>query len=860
MLYKLDELRALTEATKPTILCITETWFNSTVDDELIQVRGYISFRCDRNELSSSKKRGGGVIVYVSKNSIPFHVDIPSDVRCPSGIESTVIGFSDAGLSFLFCAYIPPNLSSEVFAAIQEYITAVFDYLLESFPNAQIYLCGDLNQYNYSFMSRNFDLVNVVNFPTLGNNNLDKFFCDSNLADKFSAFPAPPLGFATHLHKIVFVSKDDHLCKTNDSCSKVYDLRKSNVDAFCRNVACINWSAIQDASSVHDAIEYFYDHFSQAMSAIPVSFVKLSSKTKPWVTPVLLDLINKRWQAYRQKNFILYNHYKVKVKREIMKSKRIWSNRMCTTVKGVWSVVREIRNKNVCSSASQIVSLFPNALDAVESLNAMFSSSFVDSSSTMSLDCSVNPVICDSDVVLKILRDLRTDKASGSDNIPPTLLKATAHDICAPLCHIFNLSFAHACVPDVWKIADICPIPKVLPVNKAQLRPISLLPILSKLLEKVVLKFYRESLLDHYDKDQFSYRPLSSTVCSLITIQDHVLKFLDDCDVAGVRIITFDMSRAFDCVPHNLLLQRLCELKFPFYESFVNWISSYLTNRKQRVRLFQTTSTLTDVTSGVPQGSVLGPYLFALYMSSYHSCGQYTRVVKYADDVTIIVPVFKRDVNDLVHVLSEVQHFMLWCANNGMKINNSKTKCMNIHFGLQSLTVVPDIQNVTVLKILGVFFNNKLTWSEHFDFICSKVSRRLYVLRVLKSLFSHDELVHVFYSIIRSLMEYACPVFLNPGSVLENKFLSVCKRAYRIIHGSNVYNCGKCDLLNIAMRRKVLTLRLFTDALKHHNHSLHSLLPKPSYRSQRLLLPHVRCSRRLKAFVIAGAVFYNEQF
>jgi hypothetical protein len=373
------------------------------------------------------------------------------------------------------------------------------------------------------------------------------------------------------------------------------------------------------------------------------------------------------------------------------------------------------------------------------------------------------------------------------------------------------------------------------------------------------LQFFRESLLKCYDADQFAYRPLSSTVCALVSIQDSTLKFLDDSDVAGVRIITFDMSRAFDCVPHDVLLSCLSKFDFPFYKSFVNWISNYLTDRKQRVRLFQTTSSLTDITSGVPQGSILGPYLFALFMSSYHSCSHHVQVVKYADDVTIIIPVFKSDVDDLSCTSSEIQHFKLWCSNNGMHINNNKTRSMNVHFGLRLLSDIPDMQNVTVIKILGVFLNCKLTWSEHFDHICSKISKRLYVLRVLKSVFSHDELVIVFYSIIRSLIEYACPVFLNPGSSLDNKFFVLCKRAYRIIHGTNTYDCQKCDMLNFVTRRKELTLRLFTEAFMNTNHSLHKLLPRQSSHSRRIILPHVRCTRRCNAFVIAGTIMYNEK-
>ena len=137
-------------------------------------------------------------------------------------------------------------------------------------------------------------------------------------------------------------------------------------------------------------------------------------------------------------------------------------------------------------------------------------------------------------------------------------------------------------------------------------------------------------------------------------------------------------------------------------------------------------------------------------------------------------------------------------------------------------------------------------------YTCGKASRRLYVLRVLKPLFNHDLLVNVFHSIIRSLLEYACPVFLNPGTVFDLKLTSLCKRAFQIIHGRECSHCNDCELMNVQARRRLLSMRLFTQALDNSDHSLHSLLPMRSNTSHgtRLLLPHVRCERRLKAFTL----------
>ena len=155
---------------------------------------------------------------------------------------------------------------------------------------------------------------------------------------------------------------------------------------------------------------------------------------------------------------------------------------------------------------------------------------------------------------MSLLKNLRTDKACGSDGIPPRLLKNAANYICRPLSCIFNLSFDTSSIPDIWKLADVSPIPKCTPVKKEQLRPISLLPVLAKLSERAILYRYREHLLRCYDKEQFSYSSFSSTVCTLVTIQDSAVQLLDNCDVAGVHVITLDMSRAFDSVPHDLIL------------------------------------------------------------------------------------------------------------------------------------------------------------------------------------------------------------------------------------------------------------------------------------------------------------------
>ena len=167
------------------------------------------------------------------------------------------------------------------------------------------------------------------------------------------------------------------------------------------------------------------------------------------------------------------------------------------------------------------------------------------------------------------------------------------------------------------------------------------------------------------------------------------------------------------------------------------------------------------------------------------------------------------------------------------------------------------MNNVSTLKILGLIFNDKLTWSNHFDFLICTLSRRLHVLRTLKPLLTHGELVNIFNSIIRSVLDYACQVFLNPGQCLDLRLSKVCKRAFYIIHGRDTRFCNDCDMLSMCERRRELSMKLFNHARCIPNHVLHCLIPKASERSDRLILPHVRSARRAKSFVFYCSARYN---
>ena len=157
--------------------------------------------------------------------------------------------------------------------------------------------------------------------------------------------------------------------------------------------------------------------------------------------------------------------------------------------------------------------------------------------------------------------------------------------------------------------------------------------------------------------------------------------------------------------------------------------------------------------------------------------------------------------------------------------------------------------------MLGLFFNSKLTWRDHFRHEICKASRRLYVLCILKSVLSHDQLIPVFNSLIYSLLDYASPVFLNAGSVLDSQLTALCKRAFRIIHGSFCRNCPHCSLPDVETRRKDLVTPWTVYSV--YCTCTHSLLPQLSHRSNRLILPRAKTTRRITSFIFSCSEIYN---
>ena len=276
-------------------------------------------------------------------------------------------------------------------------------------------------------------------------------------------------------------------------------------------------------------------------------------------------------------------------------------------------------------------------------------------------------------LLLQLLLNLSSDSASGPDVISSRMLKSTASSIAYPLSHIFNLSLQSGILPSDWKHSHIVSIPKTKSPSSSpsDYRPISLLPIISKVLQRQVYNFifdfcYRHNVISN---SQFGFRTGFSTVSALLSFTHHCFSLLDSRN--SVCSIFFDLRKAFDSVPHKLLLDTLSSTGLP--PLLIYWLRNYLSNRLQRVVINGQSSRHSLVLSGVPQGSIFGPLLFILYINGLSNIplSPTAKLILYADDILLYIPC--NSASDISAIQHNIDLISSWFS-----ANSSKTKYMFI--------------------------------------------------------------------------------------------------------------------------------------------------------------------------------------
>jgi hypothetical protein len=331
-----------------------------------------------------------------------------------------------------------------------------------------------------------------------------------------------------------------------------------------------------------------------------------------------------------------------------------------------------------------------------------------------------------------------------------------------------------------------------------------------------------------------------------VSLHDSITRSLENPTIGGVQITSYDYSKAFDTLKHDIIIRKVLEKKFP--TGFVLWLNNYLQNRSQQVRIGNSLSNIVNVTSGVPQGSIIGPCLFNVVISDLKlSTYSTSLLMKFADDTTHLSQLTKGSENK--HILAEHILITQWSETTELKLNAAKSKTLNIiTSSTVSGTQLPGIPVVNELKLLGITLSSDASWNHHIDNIVSLSSRRLYALRVIKPFVDHATLIHMYSSTVRSLLEYCSPLFVGINEQQSTKLNKLQRRAHAIICGQN---CVSECLPSLDVRRKCAAKKLVLLALQE-NHVLHNLLPRisKSHRNGvRFLNDACKTNRRLNSCI-----------
>jgi hypothetical protein len=388
--------------------------------------------------------------------------------------------------------------------------------------------------------------------------------------------------------------------------------------------------------------------------------------------------------------------------------------------------------------------------------------------------------------VLQIIDKMKPKTSCGHDNISVKLIKQTSLAIITPLTYIINLSLGNGSVPENMKFAKVLPIFKN--GDKDQIknyRPISLLPSFSKILEKVIhrrlFKFLTNNNL--LFASQYGFRKNYSTELGILEFQNRIITHIRNKN--SCLGLFLDLSKAFDSLQHNILLSKLEH--YGIRGIALNWFRSYLSNRSQSVNFLNASSQSLKIDCGVPQGSVLGPLLFLIYVNDLPNCSTSGEFIIYADDTNIIFT-HKDKAKLLENINKEISHIANWFNCNKLSINTDKTNFMlfkdNNMNECSALAVKINgctINRTNKVKFLGVEIQSDLSWNAHCNTKANKMSQSLAVLSKVKHLLPKSAMLSIYHSLIESHINYS---ILSWGKTCQrqiNRVRTIQKRAVRII-------------------------------------------------------------------------------
>ena len=614
--------------------------------------------------------------------------------------------------------------------------------------NKEVVLMGDLNVNllskghlvsAWSLITEEFCLSQLISEPTrvcaTTESLLDVIYStNSNL---FTTTGTLSLSNSDHL--MVYGERTE-VVKVFHKYSQVRCFKNSDVESFCADLSRVPWDTMDVFTSVDDKWDCWRSLFLSVVNDhFPIRSVRLRRTSLKWITPRITQLMRARnyfHTKFRRTGLLCdWNKYK-SLKKMVVKELRRAKMEYFADIgrlssgnsgKGWSSLSKAVKPK--CRGHIGCIRTdagdFNSADDIVALLNDHFSALFRSlplpsiNQPEFTSACTFHFAPVSADIVFEALNSLVISKATGPDGLSARILKMAAAAIAGSLTRLFNVSLTTGDFPMDWKKANVYPVFKSGdPCLRTNYRPISVLSIIAKVFETVVHQQVTSYFISNnlFAKAQSGFRSGHSTQDVLLRVTEDWKLALDDDNLVGIMFI--DLSKAFDSIDHSLLIAKLSA--YGFDKISLQWFSAYLSNRQQRVVLDHVYSDWATVMRGVPQGSVLGPLLFIIYMNDLPAVLQHSHMNLFADDIALYVMHSDPDILQ-TYLNHDLRLVFQWVASNGFKVNVSKSQSLLLasrhrRDELSSLQIFLDgnlIRPNSCVKYLGVLVDSDLAWTNH---------------------------------------------------------------------------------------------------------------------------------------------------
>jgi len=430
--------------------------------------------------------------------------------------------------------------------------------------------------------------------------------------------------------------------------------------------------------------------------------------------------------------------------------------------------------------------------------------------------------------VFRVLDHLR-HTATGLDRLPARFLRLGAPVFYKPITRLFNLSIATYTTPQQWKRATIMPVPKKpTPKEHADFRPISITPVLTRILERIIVQQFIYPAIQSppatlsFD-DQYAFRPTGSPTAAIISLLHTVTNMLTSNPY--VIVLSLDFSKAFDTVRHSTLMKKLAQLDLP--DTVYNWLTEFFSGHTHCTTYQGQTSSFESISASIIQGSGIGPATYTVNAADLNPVTHGNQMIKFADDTYIVIPAV--NVSSRQAELSNVE---TWARANNLKVNPAKYSEV-VFFDKRRKTPVqppppiPGIERTTTVKILGVTITNSLSVSEHIRTVISSCAQTMYAMKVLRAHgMDYAALQTIYQSVVIAKLQYASSAWWGFTTASDRQRLEA------FIRRSARCNFVPADLGSFEELCRTTDERLFDSIAGNKHHVLHHLLPPKSDASQ----------------------------